>query len=73
MAKSDWDEDDWKNVWTERRFYLGMEDGGGGLINDDFDKYDDSDYCGDTTSCNVSIITFQNLVFPFSVRWRWSL
>ena len=72
VADSDWDEDDWESVWIERRFDLGMEGGGGDLINDDCDKYDDDDNCGDM-SCNVSIINFENLMFPFSFRWRWSL
>ena len=47
-----------------------MEDGGGDLINDDCDKYDDDDCddCGDIASCNVSIIKFENLMFPFSIR-----
>ena len=44
-----------------------MEGGGGDLINDDCDKYDDDDNCGDM-SCNVSIINFENLMFPFSFR-----
>ena len=76
VGNSDWDEDDWKSGWTERRFYLGKKDRGGNLINDDCDKYDDDNCydCGDTRSCcNVSIINFENLMFPFSVRWRWSL
>ena len=47
-----------------------MEDGGGDLINDNCDKYDDDDCddCGDSASCNVSIIKFENLMFPFSIR-----
>ena len=49
-----------------------MEDGGGDLINVNCDKYgdddDDCDDCGDSTSCNVSIINFENLMFPFSIR-----
>ena len=76
VADSDWDEDDWGHAWTERRFDLGKEDGGGDLINNDFDKYDDNncdDDCGDNTSCKVSIINFENLMFPFPNRWRWSL
>ena len=75
VADSDWDEDDWGSGWTERRFDLVKEDGGGDLIKDDFDKYDDHDCddCGDNTSCNVSIIDFKNFMFPFSFRWRWSL
>ena len=55
VADSDWDEHDWESIWT-KRFDLGKEDGGGDLINDDCDKYDDDD-C-DNTSCNVSIINF---------------
>ena len=56
------------------KLIVGKEDGGGDLINDNCDKYDDDncDVCGDNTSCNVSIIDFENLMFPFSVRWRWS-
>ena len=82
MADSDWDEDDWESVWIERRFDLGTEDGDGNLINDVSDKYDDDDddddddNCDDSggnTSCNVSIINFENYMFPFSIRWRWSL
>ena len=48
---------------------MGKEDGGGDLINDGCDKYDDDcdDYV-DNTSCNVSIIKFENLMFPFSMR-----
>ena len=44
-----WDEDDWERVWTEGRFYLGKEDGGDGLVDDDCDKHDDNncdDDCG---------------------------
>ena len=70
VANSDWDEDHWESVWIERKFNLGTEDGGGDLINNDCDKYDDDD-C-DNTSCSVSIINFENLMFPLSVRWRWS-
>ena len=47
------------------------EDGGGNLINNDCDKHDDDDCdddCGDNTSCKVSIINFENLMFPFSIR-----
>ena len=44
-----------------------MEDGGGDLINDACDKYDDNDDCGDNTSCNASIINFENFMFPFSI------
>ena len=46
------------------------EDGGGDLIRDDCDKYDDDDCdgCGNNTSCNVSIIDFENFMFPFSIR-----
>ena len=62
-----------KSVWID----LGTEDAGGDLINDDCDKYDDDDDdyddCGDSMSCSVSIINIENLMFPFSVRWRWSL
>ena len=70
VADSDWDEDDWESVWIET-FDLGMEDRGGDQINDDCDKYDDDDddceACGDNTSCDVSIINFENLMFPFSI------
>ena len=67
-ADSDWDEDDWESGWTERRFDLGKEDGRSDLINDDCGKYDDDcDDCGDNTSCNVSVINFENLMFPFSI------
>ena len=45
---------------------MGKEDGGGDLINDDCDKYDDD--CGDNRSCNVSIINCENLIYPFSIR-----
>ena len=41
------------------------------MINDDCDKYDDGncdDNCGDNTSCNISIINFDTLMFPFSIR-----
>ena len=73
VADSDWDEDDWGSGGAERRFHLGKEDGGGDLIKDDCDKYDDNDCddCGDNTSCNVSIIYFENFMFLFSVRWRY--
>ena len=67
VADSDWDEDDWESVWIERRFDLGTEDGDDNLINDVSDKYDDDDDddnncddCGGNTSCNVSIINFEN-------------
>ena len=75
VADSDWDEDDWGSGWAERRFDPVKDDGGGDLIKDDCDKYDDDDCddCGDNTSCNVSIIDFENFMFPFSIRWRWSL
>ena len=75
VADSDWDEDDWGSGWAERRFELVKEDGGGDMIKDDCDKYDDDDCddCGDNTSCNVSIIDFENFMFPFSIRRRWSL
>ena len=74
VADSDWEEDDWESGWAERRFDLGKEDGSGDLIKDDFDKYDDDcDDCGDNTPCNVSVINFENFMFPFSIRWRWSL
>ena len=55
VADSDWDEDDWGSGWAERRFELVKEDGGGDMIKDDCDKYDDDDCddCGDNTSCNV--------------------
>ena len=54
---------------------MGKEDGGGDLIKDDCDKYDDDDCddCGDNTSFKVSIINFENFMFPFLIRWRWSL
>ena len=65
---------DWESGWAERKFDLANKDGGGDLIKDDCDKYDDDcDDCGDNTSCNVSIIDFENFMFPFSIRWRWSL
>ena len=75
VADSDWGKDDWESGWTKRRFDLGKKHGGGDLINDDCDKYDDDDCddCGDNTSCNVSIINFENLMFLFSIRWRRSL
>ena len=74
VADSDWDEDDWESCWDEKRFDLGKEDGGGDLIKDDWDRYDDDDYnCGDNTSCSVSIINFENFMFPFPIRWKWSL
>ena len=75
VADIDWDEDNSESVWTDRRFDLDKEDGDGDLINDDCDKYDDDncDDCGDNTSCNVSIISFENLMFLFSIRWKWSL
>ena len=74
MADSDWDEDDSRSAWTKRRFDLGKNDGGGDLINYDCEKYDDDncDDCGDNTPCNVSIIIFKDLMFPFPIRWRWS-
>ena len=55
LIESNWDEDDWKSGWTKRRFDLGKEDGGGDLIKDDCDKYDDDDCddCGDNTSFKV--------------------
>ena len=57
-------------VELKKRFDLGKEDGGGDLIKDDFDKYDDDDCddCGDNTSWNVSIINFESFKFPFSIR-----
>ena len=63
MADSDWDEDDWESVWSERRFDLGKEDGGGHLIDDYCDKHDSdncADDCDDNTCCNVSIINLEN-------------
>ena len=75
VANSDWDEDDWESVWAETRFDLSKEDGGGNLIKHDCDKYyhDDCDDCGDNRSFKISIINFDNFMFPFSVGWRWSL
>ena len=29
---------------------------------------DNCDDCGDKTSCNVSVIDFENFMFPFSIR-----
>ena len=59
VVDSDWDEDVWGSLWTERRFDLGKEDGGGNLIND-CDKLDDDncDECGDNNTCNVSTFNF---------------
>ena len=60
-----------KMIGTEGRFDLDKEDRGGNMINDDCDKHDDdncNDDCGDNTSCNVSTINFENLMFPFSIR-----
>ena len=76
VADCDWDEDDLEGIWIETRFDLGTEDGGHNLINDDCDKYDDDDDCddcGNSTSCSVSIINFEKLMFLLSIRWRWSL
>ena len=75
VAESDWDKDDWESIWTEEKFDLGKEDGDGVLINDDCDKHDDDncDDCGDNMPCNVSITDSENLMFPFSIRWRWSI
>ena len=75
VADSDWNEDDWKSGWAKRILDLVKEDGSGDLINDDCDKYDDDncDDCGDNMFCNVSIINFENFMFPFSIRKRWSL
>ena len=69
VADSDWDKDDWESGWAERRFDLCKEDGGGNLLKDDCDKYDDDDCndCGDNTSCNVSVTNFENFMFPFSI------
>ena len=59
VVDSDWDEDLWESLWTERRFDLGKEDGGGNLINDCEKPDDDNcDECGDNTSCNVSTFNF---------------
>ena len=72
VADNDWDENDWEIVSTEKMLDLDKEDGGGDLINDDCEKHDNNcDGC-DNTSCNVSIIYFENLMFLFSVRRRWS-
>ena len=74
VADSDWDKDDLESGWAERSFDLGKEDEGGALIKDDCDKYDDDcGDCGDNTSCNVSIIIFDNFMFLFSIRSRWFL
>ena len=75
VADRDYDEDDWVSFQTKIKFDLGKEDGGCDVINDDCDKYDDDncvDNCGDNTSCNISIINFDTLMFPFSIRWKWS-
>ena len=70
VADSDWDKDDREIGWAER-FDLGKDDGGGDMIKDDYDKYDDDcDDCGDNTSCNASIINFDNFMFPFPIRRR---
>ena len=75
MADIDWDEDDWESVWTEGRFDLNKGDGCDDLINDDCDKHDDDNHddCCDNILCNISIIDLENLMFPFSIRWTWSL
>ena len=77
MAESDWDGGDGERiVLTERMFDLSKKDGGGNMINDDCDKYDDDncdDDCRENTSCKISVIDFENLMFLFSIRWRWSL
>ena len=59
-----------KVVELKEGFDLGKDDGGVDLIKDDCDKCDDDDCddCGDNTSCNVSIIDFENFMFPFSIR-----
>lgn len=58
VTNSDWDGGDWKS-------------GGSKLINDHFNKRDDN--CGNNMSCNILVIKLQNLMFPFTIRWRWSL
>ena len=76
VADSYWDEDDWESIWAEGRLDLDKEDRGGDMTNDDCDKHDNDNYdgdCGDNTSCNVSIICFEDLIFLFSIRCRWSL
>ena len=76
VADSYWDEDDWESVWAEGRLDLDKEDGGVDMTNDNCDKYDNDSYdadCGNNTSCSVSIICFQDLIFLFSIRRRWSL
>ena len=65
-----WHVNDWEIVFTEGRFGLGKEDGRDDIIKDDCDKHgdDNCDDCDDNTSCNVSIINFQDLMFLFSRR-----
>ena len=67
---SDWNEDDWKSIWTEGKFDLGAWDGGDNLIHQHDNNCDD---CGDSTSYNVSIIDSGKLMFPFSISCMWSL
>ena len=52
-----------------KKIDLGKEDGGGDLIKDNCDRYDDDNCndCGRNTSCNVLIINFENFMFPFSI------
>ena len=77
VAGSDWDVDNREIVLTEGRFDLSKENRGGDMIKDDCDKHDDDDNSDDNNddnmSCNVSIINFENLMFSFSIRKRWSL
>ena len=59
-----------------RKAYLGKEDGSDDLINDDCYKHDDDncdDGCGNKMSWNVSIISLDTLMFPFSINSRWYL
>ena len=53
---------------------MSKENRGGDMIKDDCDKHDDHDNSDDDNddnmSCNVSIIYFENLIFPFSIRKR---
>ena len=76
VEESAWDEDDWESRSTEGRFDLCIKDGGHDFINDGCKKHDDDnndDDLGHNTSSNVLIINLENLMFLFSVRWRWSL
>ena len=59
-------------VSSKKMWHSGLK--GVAVADSDWGEDDDwDDDCGDNTTCNVSIIDFENFVFPSSIKRRWSL